>query len=124
MPFADNLTDLFHYGIQPAIGSIGYLCERIDQTPAIGDILVKIKERIKTASFVVAELTGANPNVYLEVGYAWGCGVPTILLIHKEAMESLKFDVAGQRCIGYSSIRDLERKLSHELKFLTSQFEA
>jgi hypothetical protein len=118
MPFAEDLNDLFHYGIQPAIGSVGHLCERIDQVPAVGDILIRIKERIKTASFVVAELTTANPNVYLEVGYAWGCGIPTVLLIHKEAIKNLKFDVAGQRCISYSSIMDLEEKLSHELKSL------
>ena len=121
MPFADHLSDLFHYGIQPAVGSVGHLCERIDQVPAVGDILARIKNRIKSASFVVAELTGANPNVYLEVGYAWGCGIPTILLIHKEAIDGLKFDVVGQRCVSYSSIMDLEGKLSYELKSLTGR---
>jgi hypothetical protein len=118
MPFTDELSDLFHYGIQAAVGSIGHLCERIDQLPSTGDILVRIKERIRTASLVVAELTGANPNVYLEVGYAWGCDIPTVLLVRKDEIDSLKFDVAGQRCIGYTNIRDLEEKLSYELKFL------
>ena len=28
----------------------------------------------------VADLTTANPNVYLEIGYAWGMGKPTVLL--------------------------------------------
>ena len=121
MPFADDMVDLFHYGIQRAIGATGFLCERIDQLPSVGDILVRVKERIKTAVFVVAELTSANPNVYLEVGYAWGCGVPTVLLIQKNELASLRFDVAGQRCIVYSSIRDLEEKLSSELTALADQ---
>jgi hypothetical protein len=118
MPIAEETGDLFHYGIRYAISSSGYLCERIDQTPAVGDILVRIKERIRTARFVVAELTGANPNVYLEVGYAWGCNVPTVLLIRKDEIPNLRFDVSGQRCIVYSSIRDLEEKLASELTML------
>jgi hypothetical protein len=80
MPFADEVGDLFHYGIRQAVSSNGYLCERIDLMPAVGDILARIKERIKTAAFVVAELTGASPNVYLEVGYAWGLGAMPLSL--------------------------------------------
>jgi hypothetical protein len=118
MPFADEAEDLFHYGIRQAVSSNGYLCERVDQVPSVGDILTRIKERIKTATFVVAELTGASPNVYLEVGYAWGRGVPTVLLVQKNEVANLYFDVVGQRCVVYSSIRDLEEKLSSELAAL------
>jgi hypothetical protein len=118
MPFADDMGDLFHYGIQQAISSIGFLCERIDLLPSVGDILSRIKERIKTSTLVVAELTGANPNVYLEVGFAWGCNVPTILLVKESEVENLRFDVVGQRCITYTSIRNLEQKLSAELAAL------
>jgi hypothetical protein len=121
MPFADEVQDLFHYGIRRAVSSNGYLCERVDQVPSVGDILTRIKQRIKTAAFVVAELTGANPNVYLEVGYAWGLGVPTVLLIQKNEIANLRFDVAGQRCVVYSTIRNLEEKLSSEIAGLAAQ---
>jgi hypothetical protein len=83
--------------------------------------LTRIKERIKTAAFVVAELTGASPNVYLEVGYAWGRGVPTVLLIQQNEVANLRFDVAGQRCIVYSNIQDLEEKLASELVALSGE---
>lgn len=121
MPFAEEAQDLFHYGIRQAVSSNGYLCERVDQVPSVGDILTRIKQRIKTAAFVVAELTGASPNVYLEVGYAWGLGVPTVLLIQKNDFANLRFDVAGQRCIVYANIRDLEEKLSSEIAGLAGQ---
>lgn len=121
MPFAEEMGDLFHYGIQRAISSCGYLCERMDQIPAVGDALERIKHRIKTAAFVVADLTGASPNVYLEVGYAWGCNVPTVLLIKKDEIENLRFDIASQACIAYTSIRDLEKKLSSSLTVLAGQ---
>ena len=120
MPFAEEMGDLFHYGIRQAVNSSGYLCERIDEVPSVGDVLPKIKELIKSATFVVAELTGSSPNVYLEVGYAWGCGVPTILLIQHNEVGTLKFDVAGQRCVVYSSIRDLESRLATELRGLAA----
>lgn len=117
MPFASDFDDLFHYGIQNAVNTAGYLCERADLASFTGDILIWVKERIASASLLVADLSTANPNVYLEVGYAWGKGIPTILLSRDP--EALKFDVRGQRCIIYSSIRQLEESLRKELPALS-----
>ncbi len=51
----------------------------------MGDVLEQVKKKIEeTASVVIAVLTEANQNVYLEIGYAWGKGRPTILLVKKE----------------------------------------
>ncbi len=113
MPFADDMSDVFHYGIQGAVNSAGLLAERADLSSFTGDVMDWVKTRISNANLVIADLTSANPNVYLEVGYAWGKGVPTVLLV-KSSIE-LKFDVRSQRCIVYSSIKDLEQKLSSEL---------
>ncbi len=68
---------------------------------------------------MIAELSGANPNVYLEVGYAWGKSRPTILLIKDD--QELRFDVHGQRCLKYERIRDLEESLKKELNELKSK---
>ena len=113
MPFDKKLDDVFHYGIRNAVNRAGYLCERADEVLFTGDILDLIKRRIRNASLVIADLTTANPNVYLEVGYAWGLGIPTVLIAQDP--QELKFDVKGQKCIIYSGIRELEEKLSHEL---------
>lgn len=114
MPFAKEFDDRFHYGIHTAIRSAGYLCERADMATFTGDILLWVKERIATAELLVADLSGANPNVYLEVGYAWGKGLPTVLLASDE--KDLLFDVRGQRCLVYeNSIRVLEQLLTDEL---------
>jgi len=116
MPFNEDMDDIYYYGIQPSVHSAGYLCERVDLTAFTGDILDRIKSRIESSELVIADLTGANPNVYLEVGYAWGRGLPTILL-SKDA-DDLKFDVRGQRCINYKRIIDLEKALKLELRGL------
>jgi hypothetical protein len=113
MPFATEFDDCFHYGIQGAVNSCGYLCERADLQSFTGDVMDFVKERIATSDFVIADLTTANPNVYLEVGYAWGLKKKTVLLV-KDPKE-LKFDIRGQRCLPYTSIKDLENKLKNEL---------
>jgi len=64
----NEMDDVFYYGIQGPTKK-GFLCERID-----------ISERVETAAAVIVDLTDVNPNVYLELGYAWGKERPTILL--------------------------------------------
>lgn len=95
------------------------LCERIDQEAFTGDILARLKERIESASVVIAELIGANPNVYLEVGYVWGRSRPTLLLV--KSAEELRFDVRGQRCLTYERIRELEDRPGLELSEFVSR---
>jgi hypothetical protein len=116
MLFAPEFDDHFHYGIQQAVNAAGYLCERADLTTFTGDVIAWVKERINSARLLVADLSTANPNVYLEVGYAWGRGIPTVLLARDAA--DLRFDVKGQRCLVYNSIRKLEESLTSELKAL------
>jgi hypothetical protein len=116
MPFAPEMDDTFHYGIQGATNAAGLLCERADLSSFTGDVMEWVKSRIASARLVVADLSTANPNVYLEVGYAWGKGIPTVLLA-KDSID-LKFDVKTQRCIVYKSIKQLEESLARELKAL------
>lgn len=113
MPFSKPMQDVYIFGIQGPANAAGYLCERVDMTTFTGDILARIKSRIDTAALVIADLTGGNPNVYLEVGYAWGRNRHTLLLAREG--DDLKFDVRGQRCIHYESIADLAEKLAKDL---------
>lgn len=116
MPFKDEMDDVYHYGIQAAVRSIGFICERADLSAFTGDVMDWVRERVRSAKLVVADLTEANPNVYLEVGYAWGCDVPTVLVV--KDTEDLKFDTRGQRCLVYKKIKDLEVALTKELRIL------
>ena len=116
MPFKEEMDDTYHYGIVSAANAAGYLCERADLSSFTGDVLEWVKSRIRSASLVIADLTDANPNVYLEIGYAWGSGIPTVLVVHSG--DPLKFDVRGQRCLVYKKIKDLEDLLTAELKSL------
>jgi hypothetical protein len=116
MPYSMDFEDLFHYGIQTPVNQNNLLCERVDLSVFTGDIVEYMRGKIETASVVIGVLTGSNPNVYLEVGYAWGREIPTILTANN--VDDLKFDVKGQKCLEYKSITNLEQLLNAELEAL------
>lgn len=122
MPFAEEYSDVFEYGIQNAVSkglNGAYLCERADLASFTGDVMEYVRERIQGAALVIADLTSANANVYLEIGYAWGCGRRTVLIVNaKSRAEDVKFDLRGQRYLEYKSIKDLETRLEAELRAL------
>jgi nucleoside 2-deoxyribosyltransferase len=99
------------------------VCERIAEAAFTGDIVQQIRNRVASSSGLLAVLDDANPNVYLELGYAWGLNKPTILMAKDHIDKKLPFDVQGQKCLLYKSIADLRTKLSHELKALKQQGE-
>ena len=108
------MEDVYGFGIQGPVNGAGLLCERTDMVAFTGDVLNRIRERIETATLVIADVTGANANVYLEVGYAWGTKRPTLILAKQG--EQLKFDIQGQKCIFYKNITDLAKRLTTELR--------
>jgi len=116
MPFADEFIDIFHFGIADPVRRNGLICERMDEIHFVGDVVAKMTSKITDARLVVADLTGANPNVYLEVGYAWGRDVPTVLLC-RDSYE-VKFDVQGHKYLRYKNITDLADQLSDTLAAL------
>jgi len=109
MPFSETFEDVYEFGIYAPVRKCGFICEKVDETSFTGDIMQRVRERIETAKLVIADLTESRPNVYLEVGYAWGKGVPVVFLARKD--ERLHFDVSTHRCIFYKNITQLARDL-------------
>lgn len=116
MPFLKEMDDIYYFGIQGPVRQEGFICERIDQTAYTGDVIEQMRHKIKSSAVVIADLTGANPNVYLEVGYAWATGRPFIALIR--APEEPMFDLRGIRHLRYERIKDLEELLTKEIREL------
>jgi TIR domain len=111
-----DLGDHFKFGIQQPAEAAALICEKTPDTVFTGDVVEHIKGQVRSAALVVALLTGGNPNVYLEVGYAWGCGIPTLLCIEKG--EKPTFDLDGQKRIEYRNIEHL----GDEMKRYFDQF--
>ena len=84
-----------------------------------GDVMEWIRHRIVTCDGVIALLNASNPNVYLELGYAWARHVPTILVIKKDQIPP--FDVRGHRYIHYESIWKLREEMKNVIGDLKRQ---
>jgi hypothetical protein len=99
MPYAREFNNLYYFGIKQTVERLGRKCERVDQEKFTGDVVQRIKERISSSKLVIADLTGNNPNVFYEVGFADGCGKKIILLSQQQ--ESIPFDFKTQRQVIY-----------------------
>ncbi len=121
MPFSQEFEDVYQFGIYDVVRRCGLVCERVDESYYAGNIVERIKEGIESAEFVIADLTTERPNVYLEVGYAWGLQRPVILIAREG--QNLHFDLAQHKCIFYPTIVKLADKLESTIRdmFLKDQ---
>ena len=75
--------------------------------PNVGDIrpgaelASKIIDQIRKADVIIANLSGSNPNVFYEIGFAHALRKPTILLVDLKSGSSLPSDLAGLEFVSY-----------------------
>ncbi len=91
MPFSDEFSDVYTIGIKEACVAAGAYCERVDEQIFIETMLQRIYNQIAKADLIIADMTGRNPNVFYEVGYAHAIGKRTILLT--KTSEDIPFDL-------------------------------
>lgn len=119
MPFKEELLDHWDLAIQPAAHQNQLVIERLDHESFTGDIVQEIRTRIERSRAVFALLDEMNPNVFLEVGYAWGVKKPTILAL-REGVDA-PFDVRGQKMLRYNRLGELKTCLASELSALPAE---
>lgn len=59
---------------------------RIDKQSPLGGLVDRIKNEIRRAQFVVADLTDERPSCYFEAGYAEALGRPVIYIASRESI--------------------------------------
>ena len=101
MPFDDAFNDTYELSIKEACNKGGAYCERVDEQLYEGSIIERIYNQIDKADFVIADMTGRNPNVFYEVGYAHALGKRVVLLT-KNA-DDIPFDLKHYPHIVYES---------------------
>jgi hypothetical protein len=99
MPFDPSFNGVWEQVIRPAVVGHGDTCHRADDVFAPGSIIDDILASIRQADYLVADLTGRNPNVYYELGFAHCLGKPVILLTQQ--LSDIPFDLRSQRLIEY-----------------------
>lgn len=124
MPFDANFDDVYRLGIKAAAEELGIMATRVDEQIFHNEgILERIYNQIDTADIIIADMTGKNPNVFYEVGYAHAKNKKCILLT-AEATD-IPFDLKHKRHIVYgSSISGLKSKLTIDLKSVKEELGA
>ncbi len=122
MQFSDQFDALYSDVIEPTCEKFGFKVERADDIYRSGSIIEDIVRSIRESSFVIADMTPDNPNVFYEVGYAHGIGKPTILLSDRRR-DKLPFDVSGFRTLFYDNTiggkKAVEESLTKHLENMT-----
>lgn len=96
-PDLDDFADVqafFDVVVQPVIeNELGYRLVVVDgrQSYEHARIDQEIFAKLHRSSIVLADITGARPNCFLELGYALGRGLPTMVMAREGA--SLPFDI-------------------------------
>ncbi|MBN4050075.1 hypothetical protein JYT17_00475 [Nitrospira defluvii] len=101
MPFLDELSDVYEYLISDGLKSAGYTVKRADDIKSQSNIIGDIVKGILSSDLIVADLTGANPNVYYELGIAHSFNKKVILITQE--IDELPFDLRSYRVISYST---------------------
>lgn len=91
MPFDASFGDVYHLGIQAACKEVGIFCERVDEQIFQETILERIVSQIRSADLLIAEMTGRNPNVFFEVGFAQALK-KRIILVTRDS-DDIPFDL-------------------------------
>jgi hypothetical protein len=119
-PFSEPFNTIYRDHVVKAVTSQGFTIERADEIFGTGVIIDDIWEAINTASIVIADMTGRNPNVMYEIGMAHTVGKPVIMIT--QGIEDVPFDLKHYRYIVYEytprGCQHLEDKLVGMVKFL------
>jgi nucleoside 2-deoxyribosyltransferase len=123
MPFSPAFDDIYKLGIKETAESIGLIAQRVDEQIYQDSILERIYRQIDVADLIIADMSGQNPNVFYEVGYAHAKGKLCVLITKDQA--DIPFDLKHHRHIIYgSSITDLKKQLKLELEWAKTQINA
>ncbi len=116
MPFSHEFDNVF-YAIREAASEIGAKVERADRPLTAEIISQRIYLGIENADLILADLTGRNPNVIYEVGYAHALGKPAAFLA--PGIQDIPFDLRIYPILSYSissSVSELAALLKPYLK--------
>ncbi|MDR6861398.1 hypothetical protein [Variovorax guangxiensis] len=123
MPFSKDFTDIYRLGIKQAAEKLGLRAERVDEQIYSETMLERIYQQIDAADIIVADMTGQNPNVFYEVGYAHA--KKKLCILTTQNTSDIPFDLKQHRHIVYgSSIVELQSQLEANLQWAAAHVAA
>jgi hypothetical protein len=102
--------------IEKVLGDLDCYAIRIDKEAPLDGLVDRIKEEIRKADFIVADLTDERPSCYFEVGYAEALEVPVIHIasqqsvVHPGTKTEIHFDI-HKNVNFFTNHKELQEKL-------------
>ena len=113
-PDYKDVQDFFDTVVQPVIeGELGYKLTVVDGNRAYeyARIDQEIFAKLHRSRVVLADVTGLRPNCFLELGYALGRGLPTMLLAKAGTQHPFDiYSLSGHRWKATGSAEDRRRE--------------
>jgi hypothetical protein len=102
MPFSPDFAEVYEnirLAVEGAVATEPINCFRLDELKAAGRISERLVRQLADAGVCVADVSGLNPNVMWEVGYAMALDKPTLLI--SQERDSLPFDLQDMQTVFY-----------------------
>ncbi len=115
IPFDHSFDDIYKLGIKETAKELSILAERLDEQLFAEGMVERIYRQIEASDLIVADMSGRNPNVFYEVGYAHARDKLCILLTKNPG--DIPFDLKHRRHIVYTSISNLKTELKKNLEW-------
>ncbi len=109
MPFDDEYKDSYEYGVKIVLEQLGVDHYKADNEISNKDIMCRICCELQSCGMIIANISGLNPNVMLELGLAYGLGKKVIII--KDRKTTSISDLGCVEYIEYSHAGELQQKL-------------
>jgi len=118
--FDDELNKIFNETISDMIRNLELNPMIVNQDTTSHDekISDKIIGEIKSSKILIADLTYHSQNVYYEIGYTMGMGIPIILTCKKDFMQNVAFDINQYPVFEWEDENELKEKIENRIKVL------
>jgi len=118
-PFGYPYDEMYEKIIRPAAEAASIEPQRADRAFQLGFVMcTKICRLIQEADYVVADLTEDNPNVFYELGLAWGFGKRIVVVRDEDADMNRAFkEIFGggaKKVLSYERLLPIERQSEEE----------
>jgi hypothetical protein len=108
-PFNDNYRSTF-IQIRKVCENMNLKCIRGDEEFIPNEIFPSIIKQILRSRFLIANISGRNPNVMYELGIAHALGKPVIIVA--QDFTDIPFDLNNKRIVIYRNEKELQDKLN------------
>lgn len=120
MPFAPKYQEIYDGIIKTILDRINIDCKRADDIKIPGAIIGQIWEYIQKAEFIIADITGHNPNVFYELALCDMLWKRVILISQVE--DKIPFDLQHMRVIKYTQTIEGGIKLGNDIEAAIKEF--